>query len=62
VISCTELIISADYENVMLWAEELTQIFSRVLESGNSTATNTAKNIINKLGTRGDHQYRSLLT
>ncbi len=61
VIACTELIISADYENVILWVQELTQILSVALKSGSPTASKTAENIINKLGTRGDHQYRSLL-
>ncbi|MGA8216890.1 MAG: hypothetical protein WB799_25120, partial [Candidatus Sulfotelmatobacter sp.] len=61
VISCTELIISADYENVILWVQELTQILRVVLESGNPGASKTAEKIIHKLGTRGDHQYRSLL-
>jgi hypothetical protein len=61
VISCTELIIRADRENVMLWAQELTKILSVVLKSGNLSTTKTAKAIIDLLGARGDHQYRSLL-
>ncbi len=60
-IACTGLIISADYENIMLWVQELTQILSVVLKSGSPSASKTAENIIHKLGTRGDHQYRSLL-
>ena len=61
VIACTEFIISADYENVTLWVQELTQILSVVLKGGSPTASKTAESIIHKLGSRGDHQYRSLL-
>src|SRR5260370_32339409 len=61
VTSCTELIIRADRENVILWAQELTMILSVVLKSGDPSATRTAQNIIDLLGARGDHQYRSLL-
>ncbi len=62
VTSCTELIIRADRENVILWEQELTMILSVVLKNGDPNATRTAKNIIDLLGARGHHQYRSLLS
>jgi hypothetical protein len=62
VISCTELIIRADHENVILWTHELTTILRLVLKCGDPGAIKTAENVIDLLGARGDHQYRSLLS
>jgi hypothetical protein len=61
VIACTQLIINADFENVVLWTDDLKTILKTALKSGNNGTTRIARDIIQSLGVRGYHEYRVLL-
>ncbi len=62
VIQSTELIVKADFENVMLWHDDLKKVLSTILKSGDAEAMKIARAIIQNLGTRGYLEYRALLT
>jgi len=61
-IHSTQLIISADFENVILWQDDLKKILSTVLQSGDAEAMKIARSIIQDLGAKGYLEYRVLLT
>jgi hypothetical protein len=62
VIQSTQLIVSADFENVMLWHDDLKKILRTVLKSGDTEAMKTARSVIQSLGAKGYLEYRALLT
>ena len=62
VIACTQLIINADFENVVLWTDDLKTILETALKSGNNGTMKSARDIIQSLGVRGYLEYRVLLT
>jgi hypothetical protein len=62
VIKSAQLIVSADFENVMLWHDDLKKILRTVLKYGDAEAMRIARSIIQNLGTRGYLEYRALLT
>jgi hypothetical protein len=62
VIACTQLIVGADYENVVLWVDDLKKILEVILRSGDPEAMRIARAVIQSLGMRGHHEYRVLLS
>ncbi len=62
VVHSTQLIVSADFENVILWHDDLKKILSTVLKSGDAEAMKVARSIIQNMGAKGYLEYRSLLT
>jgi hypothetical protein len=62
VVHSTQLIVSADFENVILWHDDLKKILSTVLKSGDAEAMKIAHSIIQNMGAKGYLEYRSLLT
>jgi hypothetical protein len=61
VIACTELIVSAEPVDLILWVDDLTTILRAVLRSG-TIASKAERSVINSLGVRGHLQYRNLLS
>ncbi|HET6840116.1 MAG TPA: hypothetical protein VFK06_00255 [Candidatus Angelobacter sp.] len=61
VMQSTQLVVNADFENVILWHDDLKKILSIALKSGDLEAMKTARLVIQNLGTRGHLQYRTLL-
>jgi hypothetical protein len=62
VVQSAQLIVSADFENVILWHDDLKKILSTVLKSGDAEAMKVARSIIQNMGAKGYLEYRSLLT
>jgi hypothetical protein len=62
VVQSAQLIVSADFENVILWHDDLKKILRTVLKSGDAEAMKIARSIIQNLGAKGYLEYRALLT
>jgi hypothetical protein len=61
VLSCTRMITLEADEYVDLWTADLDHILRVALGSGDATAAGIASELINELGQRGHHSYRSLI-
>lgn len=61
VIQSTQLIVNADFENVILWHDDLKKILSTVLKSGDAETIKIARSVIHNLGMQGYLEYRPLL-
>jgi hypothetical protein len=61
VLSCTKMITLGADEYVDLWTADLDHILRTALTSGDAEAVATASELINELGRRGHHSYRTLI-
>ena len=61
VLSCTRMIALGADEYVDLWAADLDHILRTALSIGDANATTVALELINELGRRGHHSYRTLI-
>jgi hypothetical protein len=61
VLECTQMIVLAANDYVELWTNDIRTILETVLHSGDASLSAAALNLINELGTRGQHTYRLLL-
>jgi hypothetical protein len=60
-LHCTMMITLGADEYVDLWTSDLDHILRTALTSGDATAAAAASELINELGRRGHHLYRSLI-
>jgi hypothetical protein len=60
-LNCTMMITLGADEYVDLWTSDLDHILRTALTSGDATAAAAASELINELGRRGHHSYRSLI-
>jgi hypothetical protein len=61
VLNCTKMITLGADEYVDLWTADLDHILRTALTSGDTKAAALASKLINELGRRGHHSYRSLI-
>jgi len=61
VLNCTKMITLGADEYVDLWTADLDHILRTALTSGDANAAATASELINELGRRGHHAYRTLI-
>jgi hypothetical protein len=61
VVSCVRKIVLAQPDYIDLWSEQLGKIFAAVLDGADPKLRSEVSRLINDLGARGEHRYRSLL-
>ena len=61
VVSCVRKIVLAQPDYIDLWSEQMGEIFAAILDGSDSELRSEVSELINELGARGEHRYRSLL-
>jgi hypothetical protein len=61
VVPCVRRIVLAQPDYIDLWSEQLGKIFAAILDGTDSKLRSEVTGLINELGARGEHRYRSFL-